>query len=134
MARQKCTATKVNGEPCQSFAVRDGLCQAHCPERAGAHKEASRRGGEHRSAYRRAARQWADKGRQIRDEDLPAILRACLFDVRAGRMEPSVASAIATLAKTALQLSADLDLERRIVALEEAAGVDQSDGKIRRIA
>jgi hypothetical protein len=49
-----------------------------------------------------------------------------------GRLEPSVASAIATLAKTSVQLSQDIELEQRLTALE--AIVDpQRDPKIRRI-
>jgi hypothetical protein len=132
MARQKCTATKANGEPCQSFAVREGLCQAHNPDRSTAHKNASRRGGENRSAQRRAARLWADKGRQIRDEDLVPILKACVFDVRLGTLEPAMTSAIATLAKTAMQLKADAELEARLQRLEQAAGIHQGTG-IRRV-
>jgi hypothetical protein len=29
MERPRCTALRVNGEPCGSFAIRDGLCQVH---------------------------------------------------------------------------------------------------------
>jgi hypothetical protein len=54
---------------------------------------------------------------------LPAILRACLLDVRLGKIEPSVASAIAALAKASVALSHDLELEARISALEAQAGV-----------
>jgi hypothetical protein len=59
-------------------------------------------------------------------------LRAAIIDVREGRLEPAVASAIAGLAKTAVQLTADLEMEQRIAALEAAAGVNQP-GSLRRI-
>ena len=118
MPRTRCTGTKRDGTPCRSFAVADGLCQAHHPDRAEAHREATRKGGESRSAVRRAARLWAMNGDQIRQGDLPSILRATILDVRAGKVEPSVASAIATLAKTSVQLSHELELEQRIAALE----------------
>ncbi len=132
MPRNRCTGTKRDGTPCRSFAAADGLCQAHNPARAEAHREATRKGGESRSAVRRAARLWAMNGDQIRQSDLPAILRATIMDVRAGKVEPSVASAIATLAKTSVQLSQDIELEGRIAALE--AIVDPTrDPKIRRI-
>ena len=124
MPRLTCTATKRDGTPCQSFASADsGLCVSHDPARHEANREASRRGGEARSAARRAARAWAMTGEQIKQGDLPAILRACLLDVRLGKIEPSVASAIATLAKTSVQLTADIELEARISVLEGQAGI-----------
>ncbi len=123
MPRNRCTGTTRAGDPCRSFAVADGLCQAHHPDRAEAHRAAVRKGGEARSAARRAARAWASTGEQIEPRDLPAILRACLLDVRLGKIEPSVASAIAALAKASVALSHDLELEARISALEAQAGV-----------
>ena len=123
MPRTRCTATKRDGTPCRSFAVADGWCQAHHPERTEAHREATRRGGESRSATRRAARAWAMTGEQIRQDDLPAILRACLLDVRLGKIEPGVAGAIANLARVSVQLTADLELDARLQRLEQAAGI-----------
>jgi hypothetical protein len=135
MARPKCKATKADGTPCRSFAVSDaGWCVSHDPDRQESNREASRRGGENRSAYRRAARQWAAAGQEIEEADLPALIRATIIDVREGRIEPSVATAIAQLAKTAVQLTNDLELTKRIEALEEAAGLAESTGKIRRLA
>ena len=123
MPRQRCTGTTRAGDPCRSFAVADGLCQAHCPQRRQAHLEATRRGGEARSATRRAARLWAAKGDEIAQADLPAMLRSTMIDVRLGLVEPAVAGAIATLAKTSVALAHDMEIELRIAALEEAAGI-----------
>ena len=123
MPRQRCTGTTRAGDPCRSFAVADGLCQAHNPARADAHREATRRGGEARSATRRAARLWAAKGDEIAQADLPAMLRATVLDVRLGLVEPAVAGAIATLAKTSVALAHDMELEARLAALEEATGI-----------
>lgn len=135
MVRPTCSATKANGQPCQGFALPgESLCYAHHPDHRAAYKEAQRRGGTHRSAYRRAARQWAAAGREIDQADLPALIRATILDVRGGTVEPSVATAIAQLAKTAVALSNDLELTRRIEALEAAAGIAERTGQIRRIA
>ena len=123
MPRQRCTGTTRAGTPCGSFAVADSLCQAHHPDRAEAHREATRRGGEARSATRRAARLWAAKGDEIAQADLPAMLRSTMIDVRLGLVEPAVAGAIATLAKTSVALAHDMELEGRLAALEEAAGI-----------
>jgi len=124
MIRNRCTALTRAGNPCRSFAVSAaGLCQAHDPARAEAHRAAVRKGGEARSAVRRAARLWASRGEQIEPKDLPALLRATLLDVRSGTVEPGVATAIAALAKTSVALSHDLELESRISALEAQAGI-----------
>jgi len=123
MPRQRCTGTTRADAPCRSFAVADGLCQAHNPARAEAHREATRRGGEARSATRRAARLWAAKGDEIAQADLPAMLRSTMIDVRLGLVEPAVATAIATLAKTSVALAHDMEIELRIAALERVAGV-----------
>jgi len=72
-------------------------------------------------------------GEQVRQEDLPAILRACLLDVRLGKIEPSVAAAIATLARTSVSLTAEIELVQRIAALERAAGANHPGTNIRRI-
>lgn len=134
MARQKCKAIKRDGNPCGSFAVSAaGWCVSHDPDRAETNREASRRGGESRSAARRAAKIRAMTGQQIRQDDLPAILRATMLDVRTGRLEPSVATAIAGLARVSVSLTTELELERRIAALERTAGVNRIDSSIRRI-
>ena len=65
---------------------------------------------------------WAAAGREIKGEDLPAMLRAAILDVRVGKIEPAVATAIATLAKTSVAITVDIDLERRIEALERESG------------
>ncbi len=122
MPRQRCTGTTRAGAPCRSFAVADSLCQAHSPARAEAHREATRKGGEARSAVRRAARLWAAKGDEIAQADLPAMLRSTMIDARLGLVEPAVATAIATLAKTSVALAHDLEIEGRLAALEEATG------------
>lgn len=126
MVRTKCRATKADGTVCRSFAVSDaGWCVSHDPARQEANRESSRRGGENRSAYRRAARQWAAAGREIDQDDLPAFLRAAVIDVRAGKIEPSVASALATLAKAAVSISNEIELEQWIAMLEVKAGLNQ---------
>ncbi len=127
MPRTYCTDTTRSGDPCRGFVVADGLCQAHHPDRAAAHREAMRKGGEARSAVRRAARLWASRGEQIEPTALPAMLRATMVDVRAGVVEPGVAQALASLAKASVALSHDLEMEARLTALERAAGITPSN-------
>jgi hypothetical protein len=55
------------------------------------------------------------------------MLRSAMIDTRAGLIEPAVAQAIASLAKTSVALSHDLELERRLEELERAAGITSSN-------
>jgi hypothetical protein len=96
---------------------------AHDPARREAQREASRRGGEARANAKRAARQWAVIGEQVEPDQLPAMLRALMLSVKAGTVEPAQATAIATLAKTSVSITNEIDLEVRIRQLEAAAGV-----------
>jgi len=134
MAREKCTAMKLDGTPCQSFAASDsGLCVAHDPAQREAQRAASRRGGEARATAKRAARQWASIGEQISSDDLPAILKSCILSVKSGAMEPGQATAIMGLAKAAVSLSHELELETRLAAVEAALAGNQPPSNLRRI-
>jgi pyridoxine/pyridoxamine 5'-phosphate oxidase len=134
MAREQCTATRADGKPCTAWALPShGLCIAHDADYRATHKAASRKGGRNKSTQARAAKQWAAVGREIDQGDLPAMLRAAIADVWEGRLEPSQASAIATLAKASVSITNEIELEKRIEALEEAAGIAQG-GNLRRVA
>lgn len=129
----KCPSITADGEPCKGRVLPGRVyCLSHDPERKDAQREAARRGGAARANARRAAKQWAAIGEQMDAESLPAILRACMLSVKAGTLEPSQASAIANLAKTSVSITNELELEERIKALEEAAGLVPSN--VRRLA
>jgi hypothetical protein len=131
----KCNAFTKAGKPCKGRLLPDRLyCMSHDPEHADLRAEGQRKGGEARANARRAARQWAAVGEQLSAADLPAILRACMFSVRAGALEPAQASAIATLAKTSITITAEIELEQRIAALERVIGVNHPGANIRRIS
>jgi hypothetical protein len=134
MARQeRCKATTQAGDPCRSFAISaDGYCVSHDPSYRSRKHEGSRRGGEAKANARRAAKLWASIGNAVNQDDLPAMLRACLISVRDGTMEPAQASAIAGLAKASVSITNEIELEARLTALE--ALIDPTrDPKIRRI-
>jgi hypothetical protein len=137
MVGNRCTSTRADGSPCQARALPDSaFCFAHHPDVQEKRREGQRRGGENRSHAARTARQWVAIGRQLPDEDLPQLLKAMIFDVHNGTLEPAVAGAIANLAKVALQLHGDLEVERRLDVLEESLASQQGDRRqpFRRIA
>jgi hypothetical protein len=57
--------------------------------------------------------------------DLDAFLCASLVKVAAGRMEPGVGSAVATLARTVVAIRTAGEIERRLEHLEQVAGIAQ---------
>ena len=130
---RQCTATTKSGARCKGVALSDeSLCFVHAPSMQARRDESRRRGGQAKSNAARAAKMWAATGREIAPDDLPAMLRAAILDVRVGTIEPSVATAIATLAKASVAITTDIDLERRIEALEQATG--HQPGQLRRVS
>ncbi len=130
----KCNALTKAGRPCKGRVLPGRpYCMSHDPEHADQRAEGQRKGGEARANARRAAKVWAAMGDQITADQLPAILRACMFSVKSGAMEPSQATAIANLAKTSVAITNEIELEQRIAALEVSAGLSQPRSNIRRI-
>lgn len=129
----KCPSLTTAGKPCKGNPLPGRpYCLAHDPEAADARATGSRKGGEARANAKRAAKQWATIGEQVTPDQLPAILRACLFSVKAGTMEPAQASAIANLAKTSVSITNEIEMEQRLAALEAAAGMNQGT-QLRRV-
>jgi hypothetical protein len=62
--------------------------------------------------------------------DMDAFLCASMVKVAAGRMEPNVGSAVATLAKTVVAIRTAGEIERRLEHLEQVAGI----GTVRRFS
>src|SRR5438128_1357497 len=115
-----CKATRTNGQPCQAPAGEDGYCFGHSPRLAEARRAGSSRGGRHKRTEARAARM------------MPEVLRPVLYkllhgmqDVDAGRMDPRVATALASLALAVVKVyqvgvleDQQRDLQDRVEALE----------------
>lgn len=132
---ERCDALTKRGQPCKGRPLPGKRhCLAHDPTYAEARREGSLKGGAARATARRAVKQWAALGAALGDDDLPAILKSCMFAVRAGKMTPGEANAIATLARTSVQITGDLELEARIQELEKAAGMVDTSRTIRRIS
>lgn len=116
-----CTATTKSGRPCSAQAWQDGLCRWHSPHLQEQRAEWRRRGGEQRSNRARAKKTLPDG--VLTPRDLQGLLGATLKGVLVGRIEPGVANAAANLGRTLMTIRETADLEERIAALEERAGV-----------
>lgn len=128
----KCNAITKSGAACKGTAIPgSSWCMSHNPALAEVRREGQVRGGIEKATARRAVKAWASFGRELEDSDIPAVLKSCMKAVHDGEMEPSRANAIAALARTAIQITGDLELEQRIAALEQAAAMP---GNIRRMA
>ena len=127
MATQ-CLGINRTGEPCSAH-VDDGQtwCRWHDPARAEERTEWSRKGGTARSNKARARKQLAEQLMTIADID--ALLCSALVKVAAGRLDPGVGTAMATISKTITTIRNTGDFEKRLEELEQAAGI----GPIRRI-
>ena len=123
---RKCKAPNRAGGPCGAQHYRDGWCRWHHPELE-AQRQAERAAGGHaRSNKVRARRQLAEAVLTI--NDLDGLLCRALVQVAAGKMEPGVGSAMATIAKTITTIRTTGDFEKRLQELEQAVDV----GNIRR--
>jgi hypothetical protein len=111
-----CAATRRDGALCRAPALPDRpFCFAHDPDRQEAQRAARERGGKGRATAARA------------DKLVPATLRPVLdglvnvFDqVKAGKMDPKVGTALGSIASAIVRVYQVGTLEERLAALEQA--------------
>lgn len=123
MNANRCSGVTKSGAPCQSFADSSGFCAAHNPERAAHIAEVRRQGGLSKSNRARARRELIAAGAVTAEETL-AVLGVAMNRLSSGKMESSVASALASLARAWFSGRQVLTLEEltaRVAALEEDA-------------
>lgn len=122
MDDQHCQATTKDGKPC-SARVRTGrpYCAWHDPEIVAERAEWTRKGGEGRSNANRAAKALPDDLK-----DVGQMLLTAMRDVRDGKLDPKVASALASLSNAYRgifevgQVDAKLsEIDARLAAAEE---------------
>jgi hypothetical protein len=122
-----CKSPNRTGGPCGAQHYKDGWCRWHHPDLEVQRQAARAAGGAARSNKARARKQLSDAVMSI--SDLDALLCVALKQVASGRMGPNVGGAMAGIAKTIVAIRTASDLEKRIEALEQQAGV----GTIRRV-
>lgn len=118
----RCLATNQAGTPCSARPLPSGWCRWHDPSLAADRAAWSRKGGEARSNRRRALAKLPGELLSLRD--VQAMLCLSLKAVIAGRLEPGVGNAAATLGRAIAAIATAGDLEERVAELERSAGVD----------
>src|SRR5215213_5557463 len=116
----RCKGLNTAGEPCGAQALRDGWCAWHDPERQDEMTDARRRGGQARSNKARAKKQLVAAA--MRPAKLEGIIGVTITQVLAGTKTPGVGQAVAALARAAMHVREQSEIETRLAALEEAAG------------
>ncbi len=100
--------------PGQARSIASGMTRSRRRMR----RAISTKGGEARSNRARARK--ALPADPLTNEEVHAWLGLAFKAVIGGRMAPGVGSAAATIAKTMMELTREVELEQRIVALEQA--------------
>ena len=117
-AQLRCEGTTKRGTPCRSFALPgQARCISHDPARAEAVRAARAKGGAAASRLRSL------EGRRAQLDTPARLLRFTsnvIHDTAEGRLNPDTARAVLYGISIASKLVDTADLERRVVALEQA--------------
>jgi len=127
-SRQKCANRKRDGKPCKAYACGDDqFCFFHSPGSTRERREAQKAGGTTRGKQNSAiaVREIPDK--PLRNSaDICELLSTTINEVRSGRVQPRIATAVGYLANILLGAQEQGPLEDRLSRLETVLGL--SDG------
>jgi hypothetical protein len=116
-----CKSLNQTGEPCGAQHYQDGYCRWHFPGLAAQRQAERAAGGAARSNKARARKRILSAVLDLHEID-GALCRA-LIDVLSGTLEPGIATAAATVARTVSTIRTASELEARLSALEEQVGI-----------
>jgi len=119
----QCKETTKEGKPCSATHYRDGYCRWHFPGLEAQRQADRQAGGKAKSNSVRARKKVLASGMSL--PELDAALCAAMRDVLGGDLEPNVATAAATVARTIVQIRQQSTLEARIAALEDRTGLTE---------
>jgi len=114
--RQRCKATRKDGQPCTAPAVSDGFCIGHCPQAI----EARRKGGRNSSKAARFDAMLPARLRPVLDS-----LETAMTEVYDGSLEPKRAQAMASLARSMVTVMEAGVFEERLLKLEKRLEEDK---------
>ncbi len=120
MTVERCKGITKDGKPCAA-KPRPGteVCPWHSADLAERRREWSRRGGINSSNRARARK--ALPANVMTMQELHGVLGLTIRGVLSGRVEPSVANSVASLARAMTTVAEAGEFEQRLAALEVAA-------------
>ncbi len=122
MKAERCQAITKGGSPCGATPVPgDTRCAWHSPSWTEKRREWSKKGGASRSNKARAAKALGPEPMTLRE--LHVLLGVTVRGTLAGRVEPNVANAVASLSRAMTAVVQAGELEQRLSDLEAAAGL-----------
>jgi hypothetical protein len=118
----RCQSLAANGKPCAAKVVDGTHCAWHstAPEWVEKRRQWSAKGGANRSNDARAKKQLPAE--PMTTAELHAWMGLIFKRVIAGKTEPNVGTAAATIAKTMAELSKASEMEERMAAIERRLG------------
>jgi hypothetical protein len=121
-----CRGTTKDGNACAARPMpgRD-VCPWHAPVLAARRQEWSAKGGQQRSNQSRARKSFADGA--LAPIEVQGLIGTTLRAVLVGKVTPGQGQAVAALARAAMTVREASEVEERLAALEQRAGI--SDGR-----
>jgi hypothetical protein len=117
----KCQAIARSGSRCNSPVLpASQWCWVHDPAAADRRREASKKGGKARATKARALAAIPDA---MTSDELAGWLSLLFKNVVAGRVEPRIGTAAATIARVLMDVREATELEQRLAELESRAGL-----------
>ncbi len=117
-----CKGVNTAGQTCSAKPVRaDGYCYWHSPGLEAERAEGRRKGGASRSNKARAAKALGPEPMTLRE--LHVLLGVTVRGTLTGRVEPSVANAVASLSRAMTAVVQAGEVEERLRELEAVAGL-----------
>ncbi|HEV2128687.1 MAG TPA: hypothetical protein VGR22_08725 [Thermomicrobiales bacterium] len=121
---EQCIGPTKSGQPCKGTPLPSkAYCFAHDPDLDNQRQSWVKQAGKAKSNKARMKKQLGDGFLDMKDID--GMLCLTLKGVLAGKIEPGVANAAATVAKTIQGIRTTTDLQERLEAIEEA--LDRAD-------
>lgn len=122
---RRCTASNKDGSPCSATPrAESGFCPWHDPSLATERQGWKVNAGRAKSTRNRARKKVLSAAMGLHEID--AALCRALLDVLDGALEPNIATAAATVARTVSTIRTASELEARLRALEARAEGKQS--------
>ncbi len=116
-----CTHPTKAGKACSAAVWKDQLCRWHHPDLESARRAGRIAGGKNRSNRERAKKQALAAGTDLSVVD--RALCSALGGVLAGRIEPGVGTAAASIARAIIAIRQAGEMEERLARLEDQAGL-----------